>query len=157
MTKEHISVKKMWEDFLTSIGEDITITNKKYTSWYFCNNEESADHLAELVKKGIKRGTTSLYDLYKIENEELPAPYNYSVITNWHGIAQCIIKTVKVTILPFKDVDSELAKIEGEGDHSLKYWQEVHTDVYTAELKDLGMHFTPDTVVVFEEFEVAYQ
>ncbi len=58
----------MWGDYLTSIGENITTTNKNYTSWYFCNDEKSANNLAELVSKGIKRGTSSLYCLYELEN-----------------------------------------------------------------------------------------
>lgn len=139
MQKEHMSVKKMWEDYLTSIGKSIDYTNKSYTSWYFCDNEKSANDLAELVKQGIKRGTAGLYDLYKLDNEELPAADSYGVITDWDGIAQCIIRTKKVTILPFKDVNDELAEIEGEGDKSLKYWQEVHIDFFTRELKEFSI------------------
>ncbi len=121
MEQEHISVKKMWEDYLTSIGESIISTNKNYASWYFCDNEKSANNLAKLVREGIKRGTSSLHHLYEVDNEELPMADDYSVITDWNGIAQCIIKTEKVTILPFKDVNEEHAKKEGEGDKSLKY------------------------------------
>ncbi|WP_017415885.1 ASCH domain-containing protein [Clostridium tunisiense] len=157
MGKEHISVKKMWEDYLTLIGESLESTNKSYTSWYFCDNERSANNLAELVREGTKRGTTGLYDLYKIDNEELPLVDSYSVITNWNGIAQCIIRTKKVTILPFKDVNEELANIEGEGDKSLRYWKKVHMDFFTRELKEFDMYFSQDMSVVFEEFEVVYK
>jgi uncharacterized protein YhfF len=156
MDKEHISVKKMWEAYLISIGEKIENSNKNYTSWFFCNNEKSANELAKLVKNGQKRGTTSLYCWYEIDNEELPAVGNYSVITDWNGVAECIIRTKKVTILPFKEVGEELAEIEGEGDKSLEYWQKVHIDFFTRELKEIGKEFTPDTLVVFEEFEVVY-
>lgn len=38
MEKEHISVKRMWEDYLTSIGEKPEDSNKKYTSWFFTDN-----------------------------------------------------------------------------------------------------------------------
>lgn len=157
MEQEHISVKKMWSDYLTSISENIDNTNKSYTSWYFCDNEKSANDLATLVKKGIKRGTTSLYDFYKIDNEELPIPNTYSIITDWNGIAQCIIRTKKVTILHFKDVNEELANIEGEGDKSLEYWQKEHIYFFTKELKEIHMEFSQNTLVVFEEFEVVYQ
>lgn len=152
-----MSVKKMWEDYLSSIGESLTNTKKRYISSYFCDNEKSANDLAKLVTNGIKRGTTSLYDLYKIDNEEIPRVNDYDIITDWNGIAQCIIRTKKVTILPFKDVDEELAKIEGEGDKSLKYWQNVHIYFFSKELKELGMEFNPDMKVVFEEFEVIFK
>lgn len=157
MEKEHISVKNMFEDYLISIGESINNTNKKYTSWYFCDDEKSANNLAKLVKEGIKRGTTGLYELYKIDNEELPMIDSYSVITNWDGIAQCIIRTKKVTIIPFKDVNEELANIEGEGNKSLEYWQKVHIDFFTRQLKEFNMKFSQNMLVVFEEFEVVYK
>ncbi|WMJ82236.1 ASCH domain-containing protein [Clostridium sp. MB40-C1] len=157
MDKIDISVKKMWEDYLTSIGESIIKTNKKYTSWHFCSDEKSANELARLVKEGVKRGTTSLYYLYEVENEKIPMADEYSVITNWSGIAECIIRTKKVRVLPFKDINEELAEIEGEGDKSLEYWKKAHIDVFIEELKELGMEFTSDMMVVFEEFEVVYK
>jgi len=40
---EHKSVKEMWENYLISAGYDIANTNKKYTSWHFCDNEEDAN------------------------------------------------------------------------------------------------------------------
>lgn len=92
-----------------------------------------------------------------MENEELPKVGSYSIITNWDGIAECIIKTKKVTVLPFNEVDEELAEIEGEGDKTLEYWQKVHIDFFTAELRELGMQFASDSLVVFEEFEVIYK
>lgn len=151
------SVKDMWEKYLISIGENIINTNKKYTAWYFCADEESANNLADLTREGIKRGTTSLYDLYKLENEELPEVGEYAIITDWDGVAKCLIRNKKVTILPFKDVGKELAAIEGEGDKSLNYWRKVHIDFFTRELKNLEMEFTEDRIVVFEEFEVVYK
>lgn len=157
MENEHISVKKMWEEYLASKGESIDNTNKSYTSWHFCDNENSADSLAELVREGIKRGTTSLYELYKAEKEQLPKVDSYSIITDWNGIARCIIRTKKVTILPFQDVNEELANIEGEGDKSLFYWRNVHIDAFSRELKEFGIEFSQDMLVVFEEFDVEYK
>ncbi|MCY6372652.1 ASCH domain-containing protein [Clostridium ganghwense] len=157
MEQEHKSVQKMWKNYLTSIGENDGNTNKNYTSWYFCDNEKSANDLAKLVREGIKRGTTSLYYWYELENEELPTEDNYSIITDWNGIAQCIIRIKKVDVLPFKDVNEEFAEIEGEGDKSLKYWQKAHIDFFTTELKEQEMEFSQEMLVVCEEFEVVYK
>lgn len=157
MEIENISVKKMWEGYLASIGEKPENSNKSYSSWYFANNEKSANNLARLVKEGEKRGTTSLHSLYQIDNEEIPKEGDYSVVTDWEGKAQCVIRTKKVTVLPFKEVDEELAYIEGEGDKSLKYWRDVHVAYFTKELKELQREFTTDLLVVFEEFEVVYK
>ena len=153
MEQEDKSVIKIWEDYLVSIDD----TNKSYTSWHFCDNEKDANELAKLVREKVKRGTTSLYYFYELENEELPKEGNCSVITDWNGIAQCIIKTKKVTIRAFKDISEEFAKIEGEGDKSLKYWRQVHVDSFTRESKRHEIVFSQNTLVVFEEFEMVYR
>lgn len=157
MTQEHKSVKKMWENYLISIGDNIVDTDKKYISWHFCDNEEDANNLAELVKQGVKRATASLYYLYEIEGDTLPEDGDLSIITNWYGQAQCIIETKKVTIVPFKEVTEEFANIEGEGDKSLKYWQEVHINAFNRHLKAFNKKFSENMLVVCEEFETAYK
>lgn len=47
------SVEKMWINYLKSLGEKPNNTNKAYTSWYFCDNKQDADELAQLVMDGI--------------------------------------------------------------------------------------------------------
>ncbi|URZ05789.1 ASCH domain-containing protein [Clostridium felsineum] len=156
MEKEHKSVKEMWTKYLKVNGEDIESTKKTYSSWYF-GDKSIADGLAELVKKGIKRGTTSLYCLYELENEELPKEGNLNIITDYEGIAKCIIENIKITVLPFNEVTEELAGIEGEGDKSLDYWRKAHIKFFTMEMEAIGEKFLEDTPVVFEEFRVVYK
>ena len=103
MAKEHKTVKEMWKKYLSTIGENINDTGKTYESWYFCNNKKYANELAGLVKKGKKKATASLHYLYEIENEPIPEVDDYGVITNWKGIAQCIIQITNINIIPFKD------------------------------------------------------
>ena len=157
MAQEHKSVKEMWEKYQISRGDDIIETNNKYTSWHFCDNEESANNLAELVKQGVKRATTGLYYFYEVEGESLPKVGDLSIIIDWQGMAQCIIKTKKVTLLSFQEVTEEFAKIEGEGDKSLKYWREVHINAFNRELKEHKKEFREDMLVVCEEFEMVYK
>lgn len=157
MLQENKSVKEMWENYLISIGDDIDNTNKKYISWHFCDNEEDANSLAELVKQGIKRATTGLYYLYEIEGEILPQVGELSVIIDWQGKAQCVIETKEVSLIPFKEVTEEFAKIEGEGDKSLKYWRDVHINAFNRHLKEFNKEFQEDMLVVCEEFETVYK
>lgn len=157
MKKEHESVKKMWQEYLTTIGEDLNNTSKKYTAWYFCDNEKDANKLAELVLKGIKRATASLYLVYEFENQDIPKVGDYSIITNWNGIAQYIIRTKKVDIVPYIDVTEEFAAKEGEGDKSLEYWRRVHWDFFSRQMKEMGKEPDKDMLVVCEEFEVVFQ
>ena len=157
MTQEHQSVKEMWKNYVMSTGDYIINTNKNYTSWYFCDNEESANNLAELVKQGVKRATAGLYYSYQVEGEALPQVGDFNIITDWRGIAQCIIATKIVTILPFKNVTEEFARIEGEGDKSLKYWKEVHNDFFIRELLEHKIKFEENMLIVCQEFETVYK
>lgn len=102
---------------------------------------------------GVKCATASLYDGYIENKEPIPKVGDYSIITNWDNEAQCIIQTIKVTILPFNAVTEEMAKIEGEGDKTLAYWREGHIKYFTEELEKLSRAFHDDIMVVFEEFK----
>mgnify|MGYP004578500379 CR=1 FL=1 len=57
----------------------------------------------------------------------------------------------------FSKVGEEFAYREGEGDKSLKYWREAHTESFTCELKEFNKEFNEDMLVVCEEFEVVYK
>lgn len=157
MKEEHKSAKEMWGKYLAFIDSNITNTEEKYSSWHFCDNEKDANNLAELTKQRIKRATTGLYYWHEVEGEKLPEAGDISIITDWYGVAQCIIQVKKVSIVPFKEVTEEFAKIEGEGDKSLEYWRTVHIDFFSRELKDYGKEFSEDMLVVCEEFEVVYK
>jgi len=156
MYKKHPSVLNMWSDYLSSIGESIDLTSKKYSSWYFDNNEKDANELAELVKGGEKRATATSLWCIEHNNEPMPKPGEYIAIINWNGIAQCIIQTTKVSIMPFDEVPTEFAFKEGEGDKSLSYWRKVHKRYFTEELQSIGLTFSEHMPVICEEFEVVF-
>jgi len=157
MESKNRTVEIMWEDYLKSIGENLDNTDKKYDSWYFCDNKKSADELAKLVKQGIKRATTGLYYSYEVEGDKLPEVGEISIVVNWDNEAQCIIQTKKVSITPFNEVSEEFARREGEGDKSLEYWRREHIDFFTKELESEKLDFSEDMLVVCEEFELIYK
>jgi uncharacterized protein YhfF len=155
MEKE--SVIKMWNDYIVSLGEDTKQTDKTYSAWYFCDNEQDADELAQLVLEGTKKATASLFDSYAFENDAPPKKGDHSIITNWQGEAICIIKTTNVDIVPFKDVTEEFARTEGEGDKSLRYWKNAHLHYFSRESRLIGKEFDENMFVVCEKFEVVYK
>ena len=154
MKEYHHTVHELWKKFIEANPE---YSGRSYTAWYFCDTEDCANKLAELVKEGVKRGTTSLLRWYEPGGETLPASGDLNIITDWNGIAQCITKTIKVTLLPFRDVGEELAFIEGEGDKSLDYWRKAHISFFSRELNAVNEEFSEDETVVFEEFEMIYK
>ena len=115
--------EKMWQDYCLSTNTDI---NTKHDTWKFCGGGEFADQLANLVLSGTKTATASTRISYETEGEELPRVGAYSVILFDNNVAACIIKNVKVSIVPFNQVSAEHAFKEGEDDRSLEKWREVH-------------------------------
>ncbi len=125
--------------------------NGEYEAWAF---GDDADHLAELVKTGIKTASSSLNCLYELEGEPLPHPGEYSVVLDSDGEAVCIIRTTKVYVVPFGMIGEEHAFREGEGDRTLAFWQRAHREFFSEELKTVGKTFDDGLEIVCEEFEV---
>ena len=115
------------------------------------------DLLAELVAKGVKTATASAYDEYVHYEEELPKVGDLDVVLDGQGQAVAIIETTKVTVIPFREVSADHAYKEGEGDRSLAYWRQVHEELFTKWLADIGLSFSPASKVVLEEFQLVYK
>jgi uncharacterized protein YhfF len=148
-----MGINEFWEEYKKKSCND-----KEYKeAYYFCDNEKDADELAELVLIGQKRGTASSYLCYEEEGEEIPKVGDLNIITDFKGNPKCVVETVNVDIIKFKDVPLEFAKREGEGDSSLEYWKEGHRGFFTRDLESMGKEFTEDMLVVCESFEVVYK
>ena len=145
-----MTAKELWDKF----SKEKKLKDYDYDSWSF---GEDADLLAHLVVTGQKLATSSLYPLYEIENEKIPQVGDYSVILDSKKNAVCIIKNLNVEIIPFDKITSLHAYKEGEGDKSLDYWREKHQYFFAKCMNDLGMVFTTNMKVVFEEFKVVYK
>ncbi len=155
MTETHPSAHEMWLRYLKQEG----LQEKEapaYESWHFCDNQTDADELVELVLKGIKRATASSLECTLAEGEELPKVGDLSVVTDWLGVAKCVIKTESVDVVPFRCVTAQFAATEGEGDGSLGYWKRVHEESFTRALGEVGLTFNQDTGAVCETFSVVY-
>jgi len=150
------SVRDMWKAYLTSLGEDPATTRKTFTAWHFSDNRADAVNLAALVKAGTKSATSSPYGMYEHDQEPLPITGDHSVITDWDGEAQCIVRNTSVEIVPFNQVTAEFAQAEGEGDRSMAYWQRVHWAAFSRELHAIDRSPTEVMLVVCETFEVVH-
>lgn len=143
-----MNAQELWN--LYSAKEHI---NAPYAAWAF---GDAPDELALLVLSGIKTATSSAYPLYGLSGEDIPKEGEYSVILDSLGNAVCIIKTTKVSVVPFDEVSAHHAYLEGEGDRSLTYWRNVHEAFFTAEMTRSGLAFDRKMKVVCEEFEKVY-
>ena len=146
---EQMKPQEMWNAYKQinpSIGDEID-------AWAF---GVEADLLADLVLKGEKTATASAYDLYAVDNDPLPQEGTFDVILDSQDHAVCIVEVTKVSVQPFHQVSADHAYKEGEGDKSLAYWRQVHEEVFTEWMSEVGLTFTPDSKVVLEEFRKVY-
>ena len=143
-----MTAQEMWETYSRSKNIEAD-----YDAWAFGDDPEE---LARLVKDGIKTATASAALWYDLEGEELPRAGQYSVILDTRDEAVCIIRTDRVFVVPFCEVDEVQAYREGEGDRSLVYWRRVHERFFTEELKTIGRSFDEKMLVVCEEFQKVY-
>jgi len=147
----------LWRSFLASGSAQAEgAAEAGYSAWQFGHGVEQGDRLLDCVLRGPKRATAGALWTYEAEGERVPAPGDYSVILDGRGAARCVIRTTRVDIVPFKEVDAAFAFEEGEGDRSLAYWREAHWEYFVRELSDLGREAAPDMPVVCERFEVVY-
>jgi uncharacterized protein YhfF len=140
------AVGEYWRRFVAATGID-----GPYTAWGFGNTEQMATELGLLVRDGPKRATASLRSVYD-GDEPMPRPGDLDVILDGRGHPLCVIRTARVEVRRFGDVDAEFAWTEGEGDRSLEYWREAHIRFFAAE----GRPFGEDTEVVLQRFELLW-
>lgn len=150
----HPSVPALWSAYLSQSGGDPATPVP--SSWHFCDNEHDANECVRLVLAGLKRATTPSRWYFEAHQLPLPAVGDLEIVTNWDGVAQCIIRTTAVDIVRFCDVTAEYARLEGEGDRSLISWRAEHWGYYRRELR--GTRFVPqeDMPLVCQRFEVVF-
>ena len=143
-----MNAQKMWE--LYSSQKQL---QADYDVWAF---GDDADKLSALVLEGTKTATASLYLWYERDEMSLPHPGQYSVILDSQEQAVCVIRTERVCVLSYLEVDDSHAWKEGEGDRSLAYWRCAHERFFREELAQAGLSFDEQMMVVCEEFVRVY-
>lgn len=146
--------EQMWKLYCKEAGIE---EDTPYTAESFAGSAGLSDELAALILEGKKTATCSAYEMYAIDNEPMYEVGDYTVVLDSKDEAVCIIRTAKLTIIPYGHVGADFAYKEGEGDRSLEYWRKVHKEFFENEFKNTPLKFTEDTPLVCEEFEVVYR
>lgn len=149
----HRSVSEMWNQFIATTNLKL---NELPEVWHFCDNEQDANICAELVKQGKKRATAPSLWYFECQNEQLPKVGDLDIVTDWAGVAQCIIRTTKVSVIPYDEITDWHAQAEGEGDGTLAWWRQAHWDYYKRELENTDFEPQLDMPLVFREFECVW-
>ncbi|HXA46590.1 MAG TPA: ASCH domain-containing protein [Burkholderiaceae bacterium] len=149
------NIAAFWNAFIASRESHTTYALREV--FHFCDNENDANTLADLVMIGTKRATASSLWSYEWEKFSLPKIGDVNIVTKWDGTPCCVIETIAVNTVPFDQVTAEFAATEGEGDKSLTYWRDEHRAYFTRECKEYGTVPTLQMPIVCEEFKVIYR
>ena len=147
-------VENFWREFCAAnppINPDTP-----FQVWHFGLGHEDAAELCSLVLEGKKTATASLPWEYEGKHEDAPVLDGYSVVTDFEGNPQCVLRTTEIRVLPFNQVDAEFAFDEGEGDQSLDYWRQVHWDYFSRRCADMGKEPDTEMLVNCERFQLLY-
>lgn len=143
-----------WKAFTQATGEPDD--SRFCEAFAFGDSPELASELADLVLRGIKHATATSLWTFEAQGTPLSQPGDLCIVTDWEGAPLCVIETQEVAVVPFSQVSPEFAAAEGEGDGSLAFWREGHTQYFNRECARLGTTFTESMPVVCERFRVLY-
>ncbi|QJC22479.1 ASCH domain-containing protein [Arcanobacterium buesumense] len=116
---------------------------------------ELASELANLVVSGNKTVTTSYAPAYDATNEAYPRTGDLAILLDGEARPVALLRNRKVEVVPFNEINDEIAKAEGEG--SLEQWIAEHTRVFTSDASALGLEFSQTANIIVEHFDVMYR
>lgn len=150
-------VQAYWDGFLRQHPDQKEAVGAEFQAWSFGDSPEMADDLGGLVVQGVKTATASLVWIYEAGLEPMPVEGAYSVILDGRGQPLCVIRTTRLYILPFDEVDVEQAYLEGEGDRSLEYWRKVHWTFFGQGCREIGREPDAKMPVLCERFVLLHR
>lgn len=135
----------MWSQFLTNNQiEDVDYGVFQYDK----------EDLEKLMSGKIK-AEISPYEVIRVNDYAIPFVGDYNIIIDDKDNAICVIKTTKVSIIPFNDIKEALAiKLGFDG---LKEFKNIYKDILTSELKEININYQDEALCVIEEFEIIYK
>jgi uncharacterized protein YhfF len=144
----------LWRAYVAHLPADHRHRAARVTAFSFGDSAALADELATLVVAGKKRATASLPIQFESEGVARPAAGDVSIVMRGDRTPVGIIETTDIRLTPFGEVDAEFAATEGEGDGSLAYWREAHTNFFGRVVARLGGRLDDASVVVCERFRL---
>lgn len=107
-----------------------------------------------LIGARKKRGTAHL--LLDFETEGVPrrAVGDYWVILDYDNDPLHLVQVTDVVVMPFNEVPESWARCEGEGDLTLRWWQDAHREYYTRQCAKWGIEWREDYPTVCETWDL---
>ena len=150
-------IETYWQEFLSTLPEGSPYRAKSYTAEGWGDGPEMADRLGTLIVNGAKTATCSSLWEWEAEDESPPETGTVTIVLDGRGRPIGIVETTEVTIRKYNEVDADFARDEGEGDLSLRYWQEAHKNFFSHSLLEIGAEFSEEMPLVCERFRLIYK
>lgn len=122
----------------------------------FGDSAELSEELLSLIRLGRKRAGTSLLWSCEADGEALPSPGSIEIVIDHQNEPALVTRITSVEIVPFNEVTSAYAAIEGEGDGSLEHWRKGHWAFFARQCRRIGREPSQDMPVVCCVFEVLH-
>ena len=151
------NLQKYWTKFLSTLPEDSPYHTKSYIAEGWGVSPEMADELGALIVAGTKTATCSALWEWEAEGESPPKTGAVTIVLDGGGEPMGIVETTEVTIRKYNEVDADFAHDEGEGDLSLRYWQEAHKNFFSRTLLEIGKEFSEEMPLACERFRLIYK
>jgi uncharacterized protein YhfF len=148
------STAQMWADFLTE--NPVYSQERPPREIIFWDEPTAANKAANLVLSGIKKASCHSLLLLQLQKRPLPKIGDHSMVCNWEGEPQCIIRTTAVKLVPFFSIREAFVQVEGEGHRGLASWKETHWELYERQLEPYGRNPSESMIVVCDYFEKVF-
>lgn len=118
------------------------------------DSEALSVELIALIRNGKKRAGTGLLLAYEQDGQIIPAQGDIEIVIDHLGMPVLVTRLTDVQVVPFVNVTSEYAAIEGEGNGSLEFWRRGHWAYFTRECARLGVEPSENMPVICSTFEL---
>jgi uncharacterized protein YhfF len=110
------------------------------------------DYYTRRRRRETRHGSLDVeFDLTSIARR---VPGDYWVVLDSINMPKYLVQITDVATTPFNEVLLSFAEREGEGDHSLEYWQKVHREYFQAQCEVWGKDWSESLDTVCEGFEL---
>ena len=124
-------VRAFWESFLGSHPDPTDAAARFYESFRVGSSERDANEAARLILEGRKTATSSLLCEYEQNDKPLPYVGALSVVEDGERKPVCIVRTMRIEVVSFGEVDAQFAREYGEGYRTLEGWRKMSCNCYS--------------------------
>ncbi len=137
------------KDINSDVGDDYRVRRAS-------GDPKFAPIIMDLILTEKKCGLFGLKHLQDRQPEQVPVMGGVMVLVDFDGTPRGAVQTVKITPVPYKDINDEHLAVEGPGARQIDVWQKIHWPYWTQMLEPFGLEPSEDMIVVVEQFKLIY-